>query len=145
MAKENMKKLLLLLISVIAIYVISWGIWGKEKLFEKEYNFIKEQEFYSNDDKAIYLIDLEYNYFEGYGFYDSLCISDYTNKKVDMRMIDENYDKSFIAFKVSWYNPFYIQSTKSYWIYGTDGVFDFSTKYTWFFYNWIQLSDAKYD
>jgi hypothetical protein len=145
MAKENMKKLLLILLTCIAIYFISWLILGKEKLFEKEYSFIKKQEYYINDDKAVYLIHLEYNYFEGYGFYDSLSISTYTNKKVDTRMIDENSGKSFIAFKVSGYNPFFIKSTKSYWIYGTDGVFDFSTKYTWFFIDWVQLSETKYN
>ena len=140
-----MKKLSFILIFISAIYFITWGIWGKSKLFEMEYNFLKKQEYYVNDDKKIYLLILDYNYFDGYGFYDSLNVTNYTNKIVETRMIDDDSNKSYIVFKVGFYNPFFIKSTKSYWVYGTDGVFDFSTNYSWFFFKWIQLSDTKYE
>lgn len=140
---KRKKKYLSIFISVISIYLISWAILGKSKLFDREFDFIRHQQYYSNDNQTIYLITFDYNYFEGYGFFDSLYVSNHTITKVDTRMIDKNSANPFVHFRVPWYNPFFIESKSSYWILGTDGVFDYSTIYVWLFIDWLKISNTS--
>lgn len=130
---------------LLVINIITWIIWGKDKIFDKEYSFVIQNEYYRNDDNKIYLHNLKYSYFEGYNLFDSLYISNQLNKKVDMEMEEKNYDKPFIHFKIPWYNPFFIKSTVGYWILGTDGFFKFHSNYVWIFFDWIKIFDTEYD
>lgn len=137
---KKIKILLFVIIAFLLTYILSWAKAGKREIIIQEYNFLKSHKYFYPDSTQ-FIIDTDNNTsLDRIIFSDALKKPLYIIEDLSTDLRGPNEGKSIINIDLRFYSPFIAKVESGHWIYGTDGVFQFESYYTWGFKKWLLLN-----